>query len=116
MYQVWDIRKQSSMSTMETNQPAVSLDIHQSAPVFAVWTATQNISLHSLYEGKVLNQIRYHEGLLGNRLGRQYNQHTCTLYPPYLGPVNCLRFHPTLVQLAAGSTDCHVSRYSYRRY
>ena len=58
------------MSTIETNQPAVSLDIHQSAPVFAVWTSSQNISLHSLYEGKVLNQIRYHEGLLGNRLGK----------------------------------------------
>ena len=70
MTQVWDIRRQSSMSTIETNQPAVSLDIHQSAPVFAVWTSSQNISLHSLYEGKVLNQIRYHEGLLGNRLGK----------------------------------------------
>jgi regulator-associated protein of mTOR len=97
---VWDIRRQSSISTLETNQPAVSLDIHQSAPVFAVWTSTQNISLHSLYEGKVLNQIRYHEGLLGNRLG----------------PVNCLRFHPELVQLAAGSTDCHVSMFGYRKY
>jgi len=97
---VWDIRRQSSISTLETHQPAVSLDIHQSAPVFAVWTSTQNISLHSLYEGKVMNQIRYHEGLLGNRLG----------------PVNCLRFHPTLVQLAAGSTDCHVSMFGYRKY
>ena len=117
MYQVWDICKQSSMYTLETNQSAVSPDIHQSAPVFAVWTSTQNISLHSLYEGKVLNQIRYHEGLLGNRLGRQYNHHIPAHYtPPISGPVNCLRFHPTLVQLAAGSTDCHVSRYSYRRY
>ena len=69
MYQVWDIRRQSSLTTLETNQPAVSLDIHQSAPVFAAWTSTQQISIHSLYEGKVLNQIRYHEGLLGNRLG-----------------------------------------------
>lgn len=113
---MWDIRRQSSISTLETNQPAVSLDIHQSAPVFAVWTSTQNISLHSLYEGKVLNQIRYHEGLLGNRLGKFFiksvpnNLFVCT------GPVNCLRFHPDLVQLAAGSTDCHVSMFGYRRY
>ena len=72
LFQVWDIRRQSSISTLETNQPAVSLDIHQTAPVFAVWTSTQNISLHSLYEGKVMNQIRYHEGLLGNRLGKYF--------------------------------------------
>ena len=105
------------MSTIETNQPAVSLDIHQSAPVFAVWTSSQNISLHSLYEGKVLNQIRYHEGLLGNRLGKFC---MCWLFSYYFymfqGPVNCLRFHPSLVQLAAGSTDCHVSMFGYRRY
>eukprot|EP00092_Neocalanus_flemingeri_P035149 GFUD01038251.1.p1 GENE.GFUD01038251.1~~GFUD01038251.1.p1 ORF type:complete len:1354 (-),score=488.66 GFUD01038251.1:404-4465(-) len=97
---VWDIRRQSSLTTLETNQPAVSLDIHQSAPVFAAWTSTQQISFHSLHEGKVLNQIRYHEGLLGNRLG----------------PVNCLKFHPSLIQLAAASTDSHVSMFGYRRY
>jgi len=97
---VWDIRRQSSMSTIDTKQPAVSLEIHQSAPIFATWTPTQQISLHSLYEGKVLNQIRYHEGLLGNRLG----------------PVNCLRFHPHLVQLGAASTDCYVSMFGYRKY
>jgi len=97
---VWDIRRQSSMTTLETNKPAVSLEIHQSAPVFAAWTSTQQISVYSLYEGKVLNQIRYHEGLLGQRLG----------------PVNCLRFHPSLIQLAAGSTDSHVSMFGYRKY
>ena len=70
MYQVWDIRRQSSMTTLETNKPAVSLEIHQSAPVFAAWTSTQQISVYSLYEGKVLNQIRYLEGLLGQRLGK----------------------------------------------
>jgi len=97
---VWDIRRQSSISTLETHQPAVSLDIHQSAPLFGVWTATQNISLHSLYEGRLLNQIKYHEGLLGNRLG----------------PVNCLRFHPNMLQVAAGSTDCHISMFGYKKY
>ena len=105
------------MSTIETNQPAVSLDIHQSAPVFAVWTSSQNISLHSLYEGKVLNQIRYHEGLLGNRLGK-FSLLVVIILLLYMfaGPVNCLRFHPSLVQLAAGSTDCHVSMFGYRRH
>ena len=72
LFKVWDIRRQSSISTLETHQPAVSLDIHQSAPLFGVWTATQNISLHSLYEGRLLNQIKYHEGLLGNRLGTSF--------------------------------------------
>ena len=48
----------------QTNQSAVSPDIHQSAPVFAVWTSTQNNSLHSLYVGKLLNHIRYHKGQL----------------------------------------------------
>ena len=84
MYQVWDICKQSSMYTLETNQSAVSPDIHQSAPVFAVTTSTQNISLKSMYEGKLLSQIRYHEDLLGNRLGRQFIKYICTPDPSYL--------------------------------
>jgi regulator-associated protein of mTOR len=48
----------------------------------------------------VLNQIRYHDGLLGQRLG----------------PVNCLKFHPNLLQLAAASTDSYVSMYGYKKY
>lgn len=32
------------------------------------------------------------------------------------GPVNCLKFHPNLLQLAAASTDSYVSLYGYRKY
>ena len=71
--QVWDVRRQASLSTVQTGQPAISLDIHPTAPVFAgatsfqnikksrgflfmsivfsAWTAGQQISVHSLGEG-----------------------------------------------------------------
>jgi len=97
---VWDVRRQASLATIPTGQPAISLDIHQAAPVFAAWTVGQQISVHELGEGRQLNTVRYHEGILGQRLG----------------PVNCLKFHPSLLQLAAASTDSHVSMYGYRRH
>merc|ERR1712059_13017 len=98
---VWDLRKQTSLNSIKTNQAAVTLDIHPTAPVFAAWTRNQQqVSVFDLYEGKVPNQIRYHDGLLGQRIG----------------PVNCLRFHPNLLQLASASTDSHISLYGYRKY
>ena len=62
------MRRQASLSTVQTGQPAISLDIHPTAPVFAgtfknlenhtmsvvsfpAWTAGQQISVHSLGEG-----------------------------------------------------------------
>jgi hypothetical protein len=38
--------------------------------VVAAWTTSQ-LSVHSL-NGTVVNHIRYHEGLLGQRLGKAY--------------------------------------------
>ena len=95
----------------QTNQSAVSPDIHQSAPVFAVWTSTQNISLQSLYKGKLLKKIRYHKGLLGNRLGRQFNHHIPARHtPPILWACELpeVQHYPGTAGMAAGSTDCHI--------
>jgi len=96
---VWDMRRQASTLTITTGQPIITLDIHPVAPLYAAWTVSQQVSLHSL-TGTMLNQIRYHEGLLGQRLG----------------PVNCLQFHPHLLQLATGSTDSYLSLYGFRKY
>jgi len=99
LVKVWDMRRQASVATINTGQPIITLDIHPVAPLFAAWTVSQQVSLHSL-SGTMLNQIRYHEGLLGQRLG----------------PVNCLRFHPHLLQLATGGTDSYLSLYGFRRH
>jgi WD40 repeat protein len=63
------------------------------------------LSLHSSYhqfikvltlDGETLNVIRYHDGILGQRIG----------------PVATLAFHPTSLLLAAGATDSIISIYS----
>lgn len=97
---VWDMRRQSSISTIKMGQSIAYLDIHQNAPLFAAWTMSSQLSVHSLVTGKAINQIRYHEGILGHRLGS----------------LNCLRFHPNLLELAAGAADSFLSVYGIRRY
>ena len=75
----------------------------------------KGVNLFFLY--RTLNQIRYHEGLLGQRLGKKSQLFTWNdLISNATGPVNCLKFHPNLLQLAAASTDSYVSLYGYRRY
>lgn len=96
---VWDIRRQSSVSTIKTGHNIINLDIHQSAPVFAAWTMASQLSVHNLSNGKVINQIKYHEGILGQRLGSG----------------NCLQLHPTLLELAAGGADSYLSLYGIRK-
>jgi regulator-associated protein of mTOR len=42
--------------------------------------------------------IRYHDGFLGQRIG----------------PVTCLAYHPYLLLMASGASDCIVSLYTKR--
>jgi hypothetical protein len=51
--------------------------VHPYAPIIASGSQGQKIHVQD-FEGLELNQIRYHEGFLGQRIG----------------PVSCLAFHP----------------------
>lgn len=74
-----------------------SLSVHDYIPVFATGSQAQKIKVFN-FAGEELNLIRYHDGFLGQRIG----------------PISCLKFHPYLALLAAGSTDSIVSLYAKR--
>ena len=40
--------------------------------ITSAWTMSSQLSVHSLVTGKAINQIRYHEGILGHRLGKSF--------------------------------------------
>ena len=81
-------------------QKVSTLSIHQRAPAFAAWTASQVVCVHTLLgSGSQLNIIKHTEGLLGHRRG----------------PVGCLSFHPNLLQLAMGPADGSVTVYDLRQ-
>jgi len=96
---VWDVRRQSSISTFETGQNLLLLDIHQSAPLFAGWTMSSQLNVYNLNSGELHHQFRYHEGILGHRLGS----------------INCIRFHPNLLRLAAGTAESEISLFGYKK-
>jgi regulator-associated protein of mTOR len=96
---VWDVRRQSSISTFETGQNLIILDIHQSAPLFAGWTMSSQLNVYNLKTGELHHQFRYHEGLLGHRLGS----------------INCIRFHPNMLRLAAGTAESEISLFGHKR-
>lgn len=44
-------------------------DMHLGGQIVAVGRSTQIVSVHSLRSGKTVNNIKYHEGILGQRIG-----------------------------------------------
>lgn len=96
---VWDLRRQSSISTIKTGQSLLILDIHQSAPLIAGWTMSSQLNVYDLNTGNLHNQFRYNEGMLGHRLGS----------------VNCVKFHPNLLHLAAGTAQQELSLFGFKK-
>lgn len=72
-----------------------AIAVHRHAPIIASGSAKQFIKVFNV-NGEPLNNIRYHNSFLGQRIG----------------PVSALSFHPYKVYLAAGATDSIVSIYS----
>nr|CAD7444288.1 unnamed protein product [Timema bartmani] len=104
---LYDLRRNSSVSTCQTSQGMTAMSVHSAANTFAwYWLNCRITVLHngsvnqyiSVYNmaGVSLNTIKYHEGFMG----------------PRIGPVSCLQFHPHRVCLAAGSMDNSISIYS----
>ena len=93
---VWDVRRQSSLSTLETGQPAVSLDIHQTAPLFTVSGGGpgHQLTVWGL-GGNIVNTVR-------------------TVRPGT--NTTAIRHHPTLLRLAAAASDLSLGVWGYRKY
>ena len=93
---VWDVRRQSSLSTLETGQPAVSLDIHQTAPLFSVSGGgpQHQLTVWGL-GGNIVNTVR-------------------TVRPGTNTTTIC--HHPTLLRLAAAASDLSLGVWGYRKY
>nr|CAD7603780.1 unnamed protein product [Timema genevievae] len=92
---LYDLRRNSSVSTCQTSQGMTTMSVHSAANTFACGSVNQYISVYNM-AGVSLNTIKYHEGFMG----------------PRIGPVSCLQFHPHRVCLAAGSMDNSISIYS----
>ncbi|XP_014234805.1 regulatory-associated protein of mTOR [Trichogramma pretiosum] len=90
----FDLRKNSSVSHIQTMEGITSFAMHDAASVFACST-NQVTRIYNL-SGQYLNSIKSHEGFMSSRVG----------------PINCLNFHPYRVLLAAGCVDNTVTAYS----
>ena len=97
LVKVWDVRRQSSLATVETGQPALSLDIHPTASVFSVAGAGHQLTVWGL-DGNIVNTVR----AAGH--GRPGTNTTH------------IRHHPTLLRLAAASSDLGLGVWGYRKY
>lgn len=94
----WDIRATNSPrnSWNVHKGEMTSFAVHDYIDVFCTGTQNQKIRIGSSKDGKELNSIRYHDGLI---LGQR------------IGPVCSLAFHPYKEILAAGATDSIISMY-----
>lgn len=92
----WDPRQPTT--PLRRVQPArhglLALDVHSTLPVTVCASANQ--SLRIVEDDQLRGQIKYHEGLLGRRIG----------------PVEDVVFHPRRLLVAAGSTDGLVSLFT----
>lgn len=93
----WDLRRlKASLRTVDVGKgPMTAMAAHHTCPLMASGSYNQFIKVLTL-EGDTLNVIRYHDGILGQRIG----------------PVATLAFHPCKLLLAAGATDSIISIYT----
>ncbi|XP_043280905.1 regulatory-associated protein of mTOR isoform X2 [Venturia canescens] len=89
---IFDLRKNTSLSTVHTSQVITSFAVHDDANNFACGSMNHCISVYNT-SGQHLNTIKFHEGFMGTRIG----------------PVGCLAFHPHRVILAAGCVDSSIT-------
>ena len=108
LVKVWDLRRQSSVATVETGQPAVSLDIHPSAPVFSVSSGgpQHNLSVWGL-DGRMINMVRP---------GHGRPSVTSASSPAATTSLNNIKCHPTLIRLAAAGSEHSLAVWGYRKY
>lgn len=92
---LWDLRKNESLKTINTQQGLTAVDAHQYSELLACGSVQQFVAVYS-HNGEAISTIKYHEGFMGQRIGQ----------------VTCLAFHPLKVKLAVGSTDQFVNVYS----
>ncbi|XP_012271870.1 regulatory-associated protein of mTOR isoform X2 [Orussus abietinus] len=92
---IFDLRKNSSVSTVQTTHGITALAVHEAADIFACGSSHQCITVYNT-GGQQLNAIKFHEGFMGTRIGS----------------VSCLNFHPHRVVLGAGCLDSSISAYA----
>ncbi|XP_014472593.1 PREDICTED: regulatory-associated protein of mTOR isoform X3 [Dinoponera quadriceps] len=95
---IFDLRKNSSVSTIQITPSIAALTAHEAAHIFACGTTNHCISVYN-HSGQHLNTIKFHEGFMGTRIS----------------PVSCLNFHPHRVAFAAGFVDSTFTVYESRR-
>ncbi|XP_019699169.1 regulatory-associated protein of mTOR isoform X1 [Harpegnathos saltator] len=95
---IFDLRKNSSVSTIQITPSIAALTAHEVAHIFACGTTNHCISVYNT-SGHHLNTIKFHEGFMGTRIS----------------PVSCLNFHPHRVAFAAGFVDSTFTVYESRR-
>ncbi|XP_012221009.1 regulatory-associated protein of mTOR isoform X6 [Linepithema humile] len=95
---IFDLRKNSSVNTLQIASGIAALMVHEVADIFACGTTNHCLSVHNM-TGQHLNTIKFHEGFMGTRLS----------------PVSCLNFHPHRVTMAAGFVDSTFTVYEPRR-
>ena len=92
----WDLRMSSSVRTIDIQRSHMTcITCHPTIPLLATGSHAQFIKLFTP-DGDILQKIRHHEKLLGQRIGA----------------VSCLAFHPWKPMLAAGTTDEIISIYT----
>ena len=75
----WDPRFMRSISTLQVLPSSLNVcELHPNAPLLACASPQQAIRIYNLETEEMLNNIRYHDGFMGQRIG----------------PTKCLAFHP----------------------
>ncbi|XP_076243064.1 regulatory associated protein of MTOR complex 1 isoform X2 [Calliopsis andreniformis] len=92
---IFDLRKNSSVSTVQITQGITALAAHEMADIFACGSTNHCISVYNTM-GQHLNTIKFHEGFMATRISS----------------VSCLSFHPYRVVLAAGCVDNTITAYA----
>ena len=90
-----DIRmNRDVMHSIQAHQtrPLNAMAVHDYSPLLATGSHKQFIKILDM-KGQTLNEIRYHEGFLGQRVG----------------PISTLNFHPHKLILGAGALDAFIS-------
>lgn len=76
---VWDPRFKQSIKSIAGLPSSVNVcEVHPQAPLLACASAQQAIRVYNLNTEEMLNNIRYHDGFMGQKIG----------------PTKCLAFHP----------------------
>jgi len=97
---IWDPRFTKSVRSFSVVPSSLNVcEIHPRAPLLGCASPQQAIRIYNIDTEEMLNNIRYHDGFMGQRIG----------------PTRCLAFHPYKVWLAAGGTDGLIAIYSTER-